>query len=62
MKKIDLYFKGTFSDIKLELEVSGFNLNTCNNTYNVLGVELSSNQLCAGGTEGKDSCKGDSGL
>lgn len=50
------------SDIKLKLEVNGFNLNRCGQVYRAAGITLNPKQLCAGGEEGKDSCNGDSGL
>lgn len=49
------------SDVKLQLELNGVNLNTCNNVYRSLRITLTPKQLCAGGIEGRDSCNGDSG-
>lgn len=49
------------SEIKLKLEVNGFNLNRCGQVYRAAGITLNPKQLCAGGEEGKDSCNGDSG-
>lgn len=37
------------------------NLDQCNRVYSRQRVVLRSSQLCAGGEQGKDSCKGDSG-
>lgn len=33
----------------------------CNNVYRAHNVVLSNSQLCAGGVQGFDSCRGDSG-
>lgn len=33
----------------------------CNQKYAGVNVQLGPNQLCAGGEQGKDSCRGDSG-
>lgn len=53
---------GTSSDVKLKLEILGFNWNQCNSVYQrKASVSLISNQLCAGGDRDKDSCSGDSG-
>lgn len=55
-------FAGSPSEVKLKLEVKGFNLQSCNNIYNqIYRVSLNSRQMCAGGEDGKDSCNGDSG-
>lgn len=48
---------GSQSNVKLKLEMNGFNLIRCEDIYHT----LSRNQLCAGGEQGKDSCNGDSG-
>ncbi|XP_031619831.1 serine protease easter-like isoform X2 [Contarinia nasturtii] len=49
---------GTSSDVKLKVEINGFNWDRCNNLY---GRQLVTTQICAGGEHGKDSCSGDSG-
>ncbi|XP_031619952.1 uncharacterized protein LOC116338681 [Contarinia nasturtii] len=49
------------SEIKMKLEMKGFNLNRCNNVYKLAGITLADHQLCAGGEQGRDSCSGDSG-
>lgn len=51
---------GTSSDIKLKVEVPLLTNDVCNRK---LGSDkaISSNQLCAGGEQGRDSCQGDSG-
>lgn len=61
MKLIVFSFAASRSEVKLKLEVNGFNLNRCNNAYRVASITLNSKQMCAGGEEGKDSCSGDSG-
>lgn len=55
------YFSASRSDVKLKLEVNGFNLGQCTNVYRRASISLGQNVLCAGGEEGKDSCSGDSG-
>lgn len=55
------YFTASRSEVKLKLEVNGFNLNQCSNVYRRASITLGTNVLCAGGEEGKDSCSGDSG-
>lgn len=52
---------GRQSDVKMKLEMNGFNLNQCDDIYRRIQLTLSKNQLCAGGEAGKDSCNGDSG-
>ena len=52
--------KGPSSDVKLKVEVPLLTNDVCNER--VVGSKpISSNQLCAGGEQGKDSCHGDSG-
>lgn len=59
---VNLYFSASRSDVKMKLEMTGFNLNECANIYRTLGYFLTNGkQLCAGGEDGKDSCNGDSG-
>lgn len=55
-------FSGTQSQIKLKVEVNGFNLDQCSNVYRNFSINLSDEHLCAGGEEGKGSCNGDSGV
>lgn len=55
-------FSGTRSQVKLKLDVKGFNLNECTKIYHKMGINLTNGmQICAGGEGGKDSCNGDSG-
>lgn len=46
------------SELKLKVEVDGVPISQCNNVYRLQNVELTQNQLCAGGVKGKDSCRG----
>lgn len=46
------------SERKLKVEVDGVPLRQCNEVYRNQNVQLSRNQLCAGGVKGKDSCRG----
>lgn len=55
MLNSELDFLGTPSDVKLKVEIDGYNWNRCNNKY---ARRLIPTQLCAGGEEGKDSCGG----
>lgn len=54
-------FLASKSEIKLKVEVDGFNFDRCSELYRVTGLKLIPTQLCAGGKEGEDSCSGDSG-
>lgn len=56
-----MIFTGAKSDVKLKVEVDGFNWNRCTKLYRVTGISLIESQLCAGGQAGEDSCQGDSG-
>lgn len=49
------------SEVKLKVEVDGFDFGECDNIYQRTGIKLSNKQLCAGGVGGRDSCTGDSG-
>lgn len=49
------------SNIILKLQVPVKSHSECNSKYQEARVDLSSDQLCAGGEKGKDSCRGDSG-
>lgn len=50
---------GKDSNIKLKLEVPKVDLGSCSSTFGALGVSITENQICAGGQDGKDSCKGE---
>lgn len=55
-------FAGTSSNVKLQLQVDGFNWDQCSSVYqSSADVTLIREQLCAGGEARKDSCNGDSG-
>lgn len=57
-----LFLTATFSNVKLKLAVPGVPNSYCNTVYQSRNrISISSNQLCAGGGAGKDSCQGDSG-
>lgn len=43
---------GTLSNIKMMMNLSGYNSSECNITYNRIGTSLTSKHLCAGGAEG----------
>ncbi|XP_017144468.1 melanization protease 1 [Drosophila miranda] len=49
------------SNRKLKAEVDPVPLSDCNNRYASQRRTVTSNQICAGGVEGVDSCRGDSG-
>lgn len=49
------------SSIKLKVNVPVKSNKECENVYGGTSVSLSKLQLCAGGVDGKDSCRGDSG-
>lgn len=49
------------SNLKLKAAVDGFTLNECQSVYNRQSILLKNTQMCAGGMEGVDSCRGDSG-
>lgn len=53
--------QGTSSSIKLKAEVPIVTLNDCQRVYSQRSVELTNSQMCAGGMQGIDSCRGDSG-
>lgn len=49
------------SNLKLKAAVDGFTLNECQSVYSRQSIFLEDTQMCAGGMEGVDSCRGDSG-
>ncbi|XP_055903205.1 serine protease easter-like isoform X2 [Eupeodes corollae] len=53
--------QGTSSNLKLKAEVPIVPLNDCQRVYSQRSVDLQSSQMCAGGQQGIDSCRGDSG-
>ncbi|KXJ77682.1 hypothetical protein RP20_CCG006922 [Aedes albopictus] len=52
---------GNKSPNLLEVTVTGRHISMCNEVFRKHGIALSKTQLCVGGEEGKDSCRGDSG-
>lgn len=60
-EKTLILYTASRSDVKLKLEVQGFNLNDCAEVYKNDGYIVTEKHLCAGGDEGRDSCNGDSG-
>lgn len=51
----------SFSNFKLKVKVPYVATDRCNTVYSRHSVTLGAGQLCAGGTKGSDSCRGDSG-
>uniref|UniRef100_A0A182NC16 CLIP domain-containing serine protease n=1 Tax=Anopheles dirus TaxID=7168 RepID=A0A182NC16_9DIPT len=49
------------SDIQLHVDLPGLDNEACNSVYVVANVTLTDRQLCIGGLNGTDSCRGDSG-
>ncbi|KAH8265236.1 hypothetical protein KR038_001882 [Drosophila bunnanda] len=49
------------SPLKLKAAVEGFRLDECQSVYSGQQILLEETQMCAGGKEGVDSCRGDSG-
>ncbi|XP_053946959.1 serine protease easter-like isoform X4 [Anastrepha ludens] len=49
------------SSLKLKAEVAGVPISKCREKYATEKILLESTQICAGGKEGVDSCRGDSG-
>lgn len=56
-----IFVAASNSNIKLKNIVSGLPLDQCNKVYRVQNVPLGPKQLCAGGVQGFDSCRSDSG-
>ncbi|XP_073814916.1 serine protease ea-like [Musca autumnalis] len=54
--------KGTASSVKLKIMVNVWNITQCQATYNTFKMAINSDyQMCAGGQDGIDTCRGDSG-
>ncbi|XP_068624275.1 phenoloxidase-activating enzyme-like isoform X2 [Battus philenor] len=54
-------YRHQISDIKHAVDVPYRPLSVCQSTYSENNLTMWQGQLCAGGEEGKDACKGDSG-
>lgn len=52
---------GFLSRRKLKVSLPGQPIETCNTAFAAANVTFTGKQICAGGVDGKDSCKGDSG-
>ncbi|XP_005185513.2 serine protease easter [Musca domestica] len=54
--------KGTASAVKLKIMVNVWNVTRCQKTYQTFQMAINSDyQMCAGGEDGIDTCRGDSG-
>lgn len=54
--------KDVASTVKLKIMVNVWNITSCQNTYNMFHMPINEQyQLCAGGKNGIDTCRGDSG-
>ncbi|XP_049277126.1 CLIP domain-containing serine protease B15-like [Anopheles funestus] len=49
------------SDVQLHVDLPGLDNSECNSVYAIANVTLTDSQLCIGGLNGSDSCRGDSG-
>lgn len=53
--------KESVSNLKLKASVEGYTIDECRSVYMRQNIILEDSQICAGGKEGVDSCRGDSG-
>lgn len=53
--------RSSLSSVKMKVSVRPFPHSNCTKKYEMLDMEVTDKQLCAGGQRGKDSCSGDSG-
>ncbi|XP_072394641.1 phenoloxidase-activating factor 1-like [Diabrotica undecimpunctata] len=52
---------GSYSNVKLQVFVPFLTNDECITAFRILRLNLTDSQICAGGEDGKDACKGDSG-
>ncbi|KFB46643.1 AGAP009844-PA-like protein [Anopheles sinensis] len=51
----------SLSTVQLHVELPGLNIEACNSAYEPSGITVTDRQLCVGGLNGSDSCRGDAG-
>lgn len=54
-------FTGTRSQQLMQVDLIGKDIQDCRRVFNPRRLTITDMQLCVGGEEGKDSCRGDSG-
>lgn len=54
----NFFITATFSNIKLKVNLPVYSNQRCNTVYSARSLTLRSDQLCAGGILGSDSCRG----
>lgn len=55
---MEFIFTGSNSEVKLKMVLPGVPLDQCNNLFQPEGFTIEPIQICVGGEEGKDSCRG----
>lgn len=51
-------FAATASNVKMQVSLQGVSQEKCKRMYKPFGLTLNVGQMCAGGEEGFDSCRG----
>lgn len=51
-------FTATTSNRKMQVELKGVSSEQCNKMYRRFNISINMGQMCAGGEEGFDSCRG----
>lgn len=51
-------FAATTSSVKMQVSLQGVSQERCKKMYKPFGVKLNVGQMCVGGEEGLDSCRG----